>query len=61
MEEKLTRGDKLMIVKNCYQFIEKVPELDFIANGDVAELVRIGGYEERYGLNFAQATLKFPD
>ncbi len=61
MEEQLTRGDKLMIVKNCYQFLENVPELDFIANGDVAELVRIGGYEERYGLNFAQATLRFPD
>lgn len=61
MEEQLTRGDKLMIVKNCYQFLEKVEELDFIANGDVAELVRIGNYEERYGLHFAQATLRFPD
>ncbi len=61
MEEQLTKGDKLMIVKNCYQFLENVPELDFIANGDVAELVRIGNYEERYGLHFAQATLKFPD
>ena len=61
MEEQLTRGDKLMIVKNCYQFLEDVPQLDFIANGDVAELVRISNYEERYGLNFAQATLRFPD
>ena len=61
MEEQLTRGDKLMIVKNCYQFLEKIEELDFIANGDVAELVRIGDYEERYGLHFAQATLRFPD
>ncbi len=61
MEEQLTRGDKLMIVKNCYQFLENVPDLDFIANGDVAELVRIGEYEERYGLHFAQATLRFPD
>ncbi len=61
MEEQLTRGDKLMIVKNCYQFLENIPQLDFIANGDVAELVRIGKYEERYGLQFAQATLKFPD
>lgn len=61
MEEQLTRGDKLMIVKNCYQFLENIPQLDFIANGDVAELVRIGGYEERYGLHFAQATLRFPD
>ena len=60
-EEQLCRGDKVMVVKNCYQFLENVPELDFIANGDVAELVRIGGYEERYGLNFAQATLRFPD
>ncbi len=61
MEEQLTRGDKLMVVKNCYQFLENVPQMDFIANGDVAELVRIGGYEERYGLHFADATLKFPD
>ena len=61
MEEQLTRGDKLMIVKNCYQFLEDIPQLEFIANGDVAELVKIGNYEERYGLNFAQATLRFPD
>ena len=60
-EERLVRDDKLMIVKNCYQFLENVPDLDFIANGDVAELVRIGNYEERYGLHFAQATLRFPD
>ena len=61
MEEQLTRGDKLMIVKNCYQFLENVPDLDFIANGDVAELVKIGNYEERYGLHFADAVLSFPD
>ncbi|MEG0518537.1 MAG: AAA family ATPase [Bacteroidales bacterium] len=60
-EEQLNKGDKLMIVKNCYQFLEKVPELDFIANGDVAELQRISKYEERYGLHFASATLSFPD
>ena len=60
-EEQLTRGDKLMIVKNCYQFLEKVPELDFIANGDVARLERISKYEERYGLHFASASLSFPD
>lgn len=50
-----------MVVKNCYQFLEKVEELDFIANGDVAELININHYEERYGLNFADATLRFPD
>lgn len=60
-EERLNKGDKVMVVKNCYQFLEKVEELDFIANGDVAELLNINHYEERYGLNFADATLRFPD
>ena len=60
-EERLVRGDKLMIVKNCYQFVEDVPGMDYIANGDIAKLVRIGNYEERYGLHFATATLSFPD
>lgn len=60
-EEELVRGDRLMIVRNCYQFLEDVPELDYIANGDIAKLVRIGRYEERYGLHFADALLSFPD
>lgn len=60
-EERLCRGDRVMIVKNCYQFKGKSEELDFIANGDIAELVHIGGYEERYGLHYATATLAFPD
>lgn len=60
-EERLVRGDKLMIVKNCYQFLGDVAELDYIANGDIAELLWIGNYEERYGLHFADARLGFPD
>ncbi|HIZ88286.1 MAG TPA: AAA family ATPase [Candidatus Coprenecus pullistercoris] len=60
-EETLSRGDRLMVVKNCYQFLDKIEELDFIANGDIAELVRISHYEERYGLHFAEAVLAFPD
>jgi len=61
-DEQLTRGDRVMVVKNCYQFLEEVAEeLPFIANGDVAEVLRIGKYETRYGLQFAQATLRFPD
>lgn len=60
-EERLVRGDKLMIVKNCYQFIEDVKGMDYIANGDIASLVRINHYEDRYGLHFADAVLSFPD
>ncbi len=60
-EERLVRGDRLMIVKNCYQFVEDLPELDYIANGDMASLVKISHFEDRYGLHFADAVLSFPD
>ncbi len=60
-EERLVRGDRLMIVKNCYQFVQDVEGMDYIANGDMASLVRIRNYEDRYGLHFADAVLSFPD
>ena len=60
-EEELSRGDKFMIVKNCYQFVEDLDEMDYIANGDIAVLEKIWNYEERYGLRFASAILSFPD
>lgn len=60
-EERLVRGDKLMVVKNCYQFTEGVDKLDYIANGDMVKLMSIRHFEERYGLHFADAALSFPD
>lgn len=60
-EEELSRGDRFMIVKNCYQFVEDVDSMDYIANGDVAQLQKIWNYEDRYGLRFADALLRFPD
>ena len=60
-EERLVRDDKLMIVKNCYHFADDLEGTDYIANGDICKLVRIGRYEERYGLHFAEARLSFPD
>ena len=60
-EERLVRDDKLMIVKNCYQFLEGVKGMDYIANGDIAKLIKISKYEDRYGLHFAEARISFPD
>lgn len=60
-EERLVRDDKLMIVKNCYQFVEDVEGMDYIANGDIAKLQKISKFEERYGLHFAEARISFPD
>lgn len=60
-EEELVRGDKLMIVKNCYQFVSSISGMDYIANGDIVKLLSISHYEERYGLHFADARIVFPD
>lgn len=62
-EERLVRGEKLMVVRNCYQLSgkDKKDDTDYIANGDIARLVSIRNYEERYSLHFADACLSFPD
>ncbi len=60
-EEEITKGDRVMVVKNCYQFLEDVPDMDFIANGDIAEIMRIHKFRNRYGFRFAEAVLRFPD
>ena len=60
-EERLVRDDKLMIVKNCYQFLDGLEGVSYIANGDIAKLQKISKFEERYGLQFAEARISFPD
>lgn len=60
-EDRLVRGDRLMVVKNCYQFLEDVKEMDYIANGDIIKLQNIKNFEDRYGLQFATAKISFPD
>ncbi len=60
-ENEIEKGDLLMIVKNNYFWMNDDMELDFIANGDIAEIVAISGYEEVYGFRFANVSLRFID
>ena len=60
-EERLVREDSLMVVKNCYFGMDDFEGTDYIANGDVAKIIRVSHYEERYGFHFAEARLSFPD
>lgn len=60
-ENEIERGDLLMIVKNNYFWIDEDMELDFIANGDIAEVTHIYGYDELYGFRFANVSLRFVD
>ena len=60
-EEEISTGDMLMIVKNNYHWVDPESGVDFIANGDIAEIRRINGIEEQYGFRFADVTLSFAD
>ena len=67
-EEMIDSGDYLMVVKNNYFYDVnltdsqedevKEEDKDFIANGDVAQVVRIRRYEEIHGFRFANVTLR---
>ncbi|MBQ1698412.1 MAG: AAA family ATPase [Bacteroidales bacterium] len=60
-EESLTVGDIVMVVRNNYFYAKDIERLDFIANGDTAEVVRIGRHEELYGFHFINVDLRFAD
>lgn len=60
-ENEIERGDLLMVVKNNYYWMDEDSQLEFIANGDIAEVVSIYGYEELYGFRFADVCLRFVD
>lgn len=60
-EDELSGGDYLIITKNNYFWSKPYENLDFIANGNIAEVVRVGKRYEAYGCNFADVTLRLID
>lgn len=60
-EEEICNGDRLMVVKNNYFWMRDIPGVDFIANGNIIEILRIKKYEELFGYKFADVTLRFID
>lgn len=60
-DESITVGDYLMVVKNNYFWLADEEETDFIANGDIVQVLRLGKYYERYGYKFVDATICLVD
>lgn len=60
-EEELTNGDLLMVTKNNYFWNKPYDEIDFIANGDILEVVRVRKHHEMYGFRFADLSLRSLD
>ena len=60
-EETLSGGDLMMTLKNNYFWLPKTSDIGFIANGDMLEIQRIRGFEEMYGFQFANVSLRLTD
>ncbi|MDD4432994.1 MAG: AAA family ATPase [Parabacteroides sp.] len=60
-EEELSTGDRLMIVKNNYFWTRNNKEIDFIANGEIVQVLRVRNESHLYGLRFCDVTVRFQD
>lgn len=60
-EEELSSGDRLMVAKNNYFWTNDCKEMDFIANGEIVQVVRVKRTTELYGFRFADVTVRFQD
>lgn len=60
-EDELDAGDRLMVVRNNYTVLDEDSPVNFIANGDFVELLKLKRTEEIHGLRFADAVLRLTD
>lgn len=60
-EEELIRGERIVIAKNNYFWTASMKGAHFIANGDMARVQRILGFDSCYGHRYARVELLFPD
>lgn len=60
-EEELSSGDLLMITKNNYYWTEKIEQVDFLANGEIVEVLRVKKTTELYGFRFCDVLVKHDD
>lgn len=60
-EDELTNGDLLMVTRNNYFWNKPYKEIDFIANGDIVQIVRVRSYHELYNNRFVDLTVRSLD
>jgi exodeoxyribonuclease-5 len=60
-EEILERGDRMMVVKNNYFWLDPLSEIGFIANGEIFTITKFIKLEEQYGFEFAHVRIQFSD
>lgn len=60
-DEVLNVNDRVIIAKNNYFWTEKIKQIDFLANGDMAVIKRVRNHRELYGFEFVDIIFHLPD
>lgn len=60
-DDEIGNGDLIMITRNNYFWSQDYDNIEFLANGDIAEVTRIRSVREIYGLRFADLSLRLLD
>ncbi len=60
-EEELSSGDRLMVARNNYYWTTETKEMDFIANGEILQVIKVRRTYEMYGFRFANVIVRFQD
>jgi exodeoxyribonuclease-5 len=60
-EEELSAGDRLMVARNNYVQPAGIEGLDFLANGEIVQVIRVMHTAEAHGFSFADLLIGLPD
>lgn len=60
-EDEISNGDMVMVTRNNYFWTKEYEGIDFLANGDMFRIARIGRFRELYGMRFADVSLESMD
>jgi len=60
-EDEITSGDYLLVMKNNYHWLSDDSKISFIANGDIARVLRINKHYDLYGYRYADLTCELVD
>lgn len=60
-DEEICSGDLLLVVKNNYTCLPEEAEMDFVANGDIVEVIKVLRKQEIYEHRYADLLVRFVD
>ena len=61
LENEISVGDFMMVIKNNYFWLKPNSEAGFIANGDIIEVLELFAIKDLYGFRFAEVKVQMVD